>query len=442
MFKNLFISGITLGVVMLVLWFLPLQEIFTTVYAILPNLLGLLAGLLGLLAGIVIFLFVLPLIPTAIERLSNKPNRFRGESKVADYPVSPFGFFTSLARGLLKIKEASGGRFITCIMNHPGHTYAGLIDTTINPESADYWKVIKTPPGKKDAHPLPLPTGDVSLLNLIPVFLVWFWARWVYMITGYVFIGVYPYRRIRTYTLKRYKKGYGGAIEEIEDYSDHFRVANFTLPIFVPEADTSDQLQVGVTLDLILYVSNPVVVAYQIDDWAPRMVSSATACITEFVSSLTQEEITKRGKTGRHTMAQAISDLLDHINTDGAGNTIQTGIVTEQILVIDVSPVETVSEVKRRLAAVPFARVAADAEKILAVGVAAKLAEQIKAVRADPEIGLAVLAVEGNVRAAKEAGNGAIISIGSNTNELFQPAILKELRKANQGNPEKGKENE
>ncbi len=434
MFKNLFIPGITLGVVMLVLWLLPLQEIFTTVYLILSI-------PLGVLAGVTIFFFVLPLIPTAIERLSNKPNRFRGKSIVADYPVSPFGFFTSLAPGLIKIKEASGGRFMECIMHHPGHTFAGLIDTTINPESAEYWEVIKTPQGKKDAHPLPLSTGDRSLLKLIPALLIWFWARWVYKITGYVFIGIYPFQRIRTYTLKRYKKGYGGAIEEIEDYSDHFRAASFTLPIFVPESDTSDQLQVSTTLDNILRVSNPVRVAYQIDDWAPRMVSSVTACITEYVSSRTQQELTERGKTGRHSMANQVTQLLNHINADSNGNIIQTGIITEQILVIDVSPVETVSEVKRKLAAVPYARVESKAKEILAVGVAANLTEQMKAVRADPVIGLAVLSAERDVRAAKEAGRGAIITIGGGGNDQIQTAILQELRKTNSENSEKGKEN-
>ncbi len=432
MFKNLFIPGITLGVVTLALWLLPLQEIFTTVYLILST-------LLEVLAGAVIFFFVLPLIPTAIGRLSNKPNRFRGESKVANYPVSPFGFFTSLGPRLVKIKEASGGRFVECIMHHPGHTFAGLIDTTINPESAEYWEVIKTPQGKKDVHPLPLPTGDRSLLKLIPALLIWFWARWVYMLTGYVFIGVYPYQRVRTYTLKRYNKGYGGAIEEIEDYSDHYMVASFTLPIFVPEADTSDSLQVSATLDFILYVTNPFIVAYQIDDWAPRQVSSATACITEYASSQTLKELTTRGKTGEHSMAKEISRLLDDINTDSAGKSIRTGIVTEQILVNDVSPVESDSKIKRNLADVAYARVECEAQEIRAKGTAATLAEQMKVVRADPEIGLAVLAVEGNVRTAKEAGDGALVSIGG-TNNVLSAGILQELRRKS-GNPEKGKEN-
>ncbi len=370
---------------------------------------------IGVLVALVLFLFILPLIPTAVERLSNKPNRFRNDSKIADYSVSNFGFFTSLAPGQVKIIEA-GDRFIRCIMRYNGHTFAGFVDSSISENTSDYWEVIKTPVGKDDAHPFPAPEIGLSVL-------FWAWQRWVYHLTGYVCVGIYPFRRVRTYTLDRFKKARDGSIIEIEDYSDHFRVADFMFPVEIPKADTSDMSTVRVEVEAIPQVHNPFMVAYQTDDWANRLASEI------------------RSDVAGYTPTRPLTEVLAAKNNGGPDGLIQVlmkesatpGIRMKQVLIPDISQVEPDTEIGKRTAALAVARVDRAVKEELAIGDAAQLKAQIDVVKEGGNIGLAVLSVEGNVRTAKAAGDRAVVVLGGNggSADPIQAAMLHELKDIN-----------
>lgn len=359
-----------------------------------------------------LFLFILPVIPTAVERLSNRPNRFRGDSKIADYPVSSFGFFTSLAPGQVKIIEA-GDRFIRCIMRYNGHTFKGFVDSSISETTSEYWEVVETPPGRQDAHPFPLPKNGIYIL-------FWAWQRWVYHLTGYVCVGIYPFRRVRTYTLDRLKKARGGSIVETQDYSDHFRVADFMFPVEVPEADTSDMSTVRVEVESIPQVHNPFMVAYQTDDWADRLASEIKSDVTGY------------------TPTRPLSEVLAAKNDSGPNGLIHIlmkeaatpGIRMKQVLITDISLVEPRTEIGKKTAGLAVARVERQVKEELAKGDAAQLDAQIAVVKAGGHIGLAVLAAERDVRTAQAAGDRAVVVLGGGGGNAdpIQAAMLQELK--------------
>ncbi len=384
-----------------------------------------LSVLVGVPFAVIFFFFILPLIPTVIERLSNRPNRFRGNSTVADYPVSQFGFFTSLAPGQVKIIEASD-RFVYCIMRYNGHTYKGYVDSSVPMNTSDFWEVIKTPPNEKDAYPIQPPEASSRGFQRLPALLIWLWASWVYSLTGYVFVGIYPFRRVRTYKLKRVKKGYNGAILETEDYSDHFRVADFMFSVEVPEADTSDMSTVRVEVESIPQVHNPFAVAYQTDDWAARLTSEIKSDVTGYTPSRPLTEVlAAKNNLGPDGLIRALMKEC-----------VTPGIRMKQILITDISIVEPRTEIGKKFAGLAIARVERQAKEELAKGDAAQLREQIKVVKKGGPTGLAVLTAERDVRTAKAAGDRAVVVLGGNggSTDPTQAAILQELKEINLAN--------
>ena len=81
---------------------------------------------LGIYVGFWIALFVMPLVPTFIEGLTNEPNRNRTSTDERDYEVSEFGFFTEVLPGRVKVIER-GGEFIRCVMSYEDHLFKGEI---------------------------------------------------------------------------------------------------------------------------------------------------------------------------------------------------------------------------------------------------------------------------------------------------------------------------
>lgn len=396
-------------------------------------LLWILIGVLGVFFGVGIFLFTLPLIPTAIERLSNHPNRLRGKSTGTDeYPVDHFGFFTKLAPGQVKIIEA-GDRFLRCIMRFDGHTFAGFDRSQeLVRNRSGYWEVIPTSDGQDDAHPITRPLGPVRLFNLF----IWIWASWVYSLTGYVFIGLYPWRRVRTYPIKRFKtKKLSNGSEEtyrVDDYSDHFRVADFQFPVVIPETDTQDMMQVRVHLDGLIRVSNPYLAAYHTDDWAER----AEAAITDRVTAYTRPRplsdiLAAQSEEDSEHLALAVKSIGDPSQTTSDTITV-FGLKLVQVLVTDISPVETTSNTKKRISDLAFARIERKSAEERAHGDAAQLARQIEVVKEGGPAGFAVLASERNVRTAKAAGEKGIVVVGGASEvDPIQTAMLHELRDIN-----------
>lgn len=401
-------------------------------------------GLLGLFLGACIFLLALPYIPMAIQLLSNVPNRFRGNAKAtSEYEVDHFGFFTSLSPGQVKIIEA-GDHFIRCIMKSDGHTFKGLVETAISPNSKEFWEVVSTTDGQyrgaPDADPIPLSGGLIS-------FMINAWSRHVFRLTGYVFVGIYPYRNVRTYRLARLEshtlKNGMVEYEKVEDYSDHFRVKDFQFPVIIPEADTQDKMPVSFQIDVMTRIFNPYAAAYETNDWAQRTEKAVADCVTSYTRPLPLSEVlSAKQQDDGNELALKIKKIGE-LGGDLTDTTTTYGLTITQVLISDISAVEPSTEMKQKLAAAAIARVDSDAEAIRAEGErkamflraegqAAQLREQIKAVEENKLVGFAVLAKQRAVETAAAAGEKAIVVVGSGNGgadvDPIQAATLQEIR--------------
>lgn len=412
----------------------------------------------GMAIGTFIFLFILPLIPNAVATLSNDPNKNRpSNSEEWDYEPSNFGFFTELSPGRVKIIER-GGRFIKCIMRYDDHRFLGELES-FNPRSADYWEVVKNEKrDDPDSHPLPIPTWTkeneslskgalIFLSNLItyPVrFLWWIWKIWVYTLTGHVFTGLWPFQQVRIYPIRRYKivKHADGheEIHEVQDFSDHFRVADAQFPVFVPMAETKDKIPVKLRLNVMIRVYNPYKTAYGIDDWSARCSSAISDEGTHFTRPKPLSQVlTSEDESDVRELSDSIKKIGDRGLESFPGNSlIPIGIEITQALVPDISLAR--EEDIERLGDVARAVVDRDAKKERAKGDASQIRELSKAVRHYKHIGLAALSVEKSVRTAEAAGDKAIVVMGGdNSTDPIQAATLKEiqsLREENNTKPE------
>jgi len=423
--------------------------------------LGLVAMVIvGSYLGFWIVLFVMPLIPTFIERLTNKPNRNNpdGPSSKRNYPVSEFGFFTEVLPGRVKIIER-GGEFVRCVMSYEGYAFKGEIQKEtakkrLLPNDDAYWEVKKTPSKMTDSHPLPSDWTKFRkgmskkekakyLLVTFPIIFFsipwWIWKRWVFKVTGYVFTGIYPFQRVRTYPLEYFKKmKHGDGKEEItriEDYSDHFRVADFQFPVRVPSADTKDKIPVKIFIELMAKVFNPYQTAYWIDDWSSRLSAASVDGVTHFTRAREYDNVISIMDPANN---RDLSKEIEKIGTKGTSkdpvqNSVHAiGISLSQALIIDISPVD--DKDGQRLGEVARARVDRDSAVIRAEGRAAEIDKQSVAVKNNGAIGLAVLSAERNVRTAGAAGDKAIVVIGNGGDtDPIQAAILHELKKQNEG---------
>ena len=438
---------------------------------------------LGMYIGGFVFLFILPTLPGAIARLANKPNRYRpSEEEIArdypdraskealtkDYPVSEFGFFTQLAPGQVKIIQM-GERFVRCIMKFNDHTFYGFIlenDDILNNEldisHGKYWEVVKTDGKYPDAHPIPRPLYTrtdlgapnkwILRIGYLPVRIPWWlWKRWVYDLTGYVFTGVYPYRSVRTYPIERNKRNRNNQGREVhvpkEDYSDHFRVADFQFPLIIPEADTSDKIPVRMFIDIIFRVYNPYEAAYGTDNWASRLESAIADTVNIHTRALPLEKVlSAAGEEAARTLSHKIKEIgtlpvTDEQNPSGTSRkdgeriteVTSFGLIISQVLITDISPIEPSSDAQRKLGSLAYARIESDAMAARAVGQAAELREINKAVKKAGATGLAVLEARTRVNTAEAAGDRAIIILGGNNNTVdpVQVAALRELEALN-----------
>lgn len=417
------------------------------------SLLAIVGILLGCIVAFFMVLFALPLIPGAVASLANNPNandprrkeQERG-SEERDYPPSTFGFFTKLAPGQVKIIER-GERFVHCIMRYDGHLFKGQDpNNDIRRNTSDYWEVVETKkhPGTQDAHPIPTPKWRWTIAFFgIPV-LWWLWKRWVYMVTGHVFTGIYPFQQVLVYPIERSRtvKRSDGVEEvfRVADYSDHFRVADFRFPVLTPSADTKDKIAVKVLNELIARCFNPYLTAYGTDDWSPRLYAAASDGVTNFTRPRPLEEVL----SGTAVTIRALGDEIKKIGerpvsgttaSDTPNSTLPFGIEISQVLTVDISLANPSDA--QKLGDLAIARVDRQAKEERAKGDAAQLREQAEIMNQYGHNGLAVLAAERNVRTADAAakGKGAVVVVGggSNTVDPIEAAMLHELKQLNNG---------
>jgi hypothetical protein len=387
----------------------------------------------GLFIGFWIAMFILPLIPGAIDALSNKPNLHKvGGPEEISYPKSQFGFFTFLQPGRVKIIER-GERFIRCIMAYDGHMFKGeRTDNDLQPEHAEYWEVVTTTDGHQDSDPLPPPWGkrimtNLDFLNPIGI-LFWAWKRWVYSLTGGVFTGIPPFQNARTYPIERFKAQTAAdgqvTLKRIHDYSDHYRVADFQYPFISYSADSQDKIPFNITLNEVARVSNPYMLAYNTDDdWTTRLAASLGNSVTTFTRSHSANEVYSAKSAGA-----AATELATTVTTMTQEAVNEIGLLLKRTEIRDISAVNR--EHADRLAEEAFAKVKRAADEELAKGKAAYIREEGAALTEHPHAEI-VVQTEGLVRAAEAAGrNGGVVILGGQSTMVdpMQAAILKTLK--------------
>ena len=421
--------------------------------------------LIGLLVGIPVFLFLLPLIPGLVGLLANKPNRYRPHKTLRGggahaavgtteagppgtteltYPKSEFGFFTYIQPGRVKRKER-GQRFITLIMRFDGYMFEGeRTDNDLIPRQHEYWKVVRTKNGFDDSGPVPFPDWrrDSWWLYAPISILWWMWKWWVYKITGAVFVA-WPFERIPAYRMKRFKqitKEDGSSdYVPIEDWSDHYRVADFQYPAKIARADTKDKIPVTVLVNEVARVVNPYMTAYYTDeDWPLRLYASIADAITTYTRSRPLDDVqSAKNANQARELANEISLIGDENSFDKKrpeerGPVCDFGLVIRRSQIIDISPVTLQDgDIAKQLADLAVAKVEKEADKERAEGKAAYIEKSGEALRQYPEAAI-IPSIEGMVRAAEALNKGGGIGIFGGGIEPGQAALLRQLRQLQQ----------
>lgn len=399
---------------------------------ILPT--SLFGKVLGAMIGFVVFTFIMPWIPGAIDSFINRPNRRRPEGAgqeilARDYPKSSFGFFTYVQPGRVKMIER-GEKFVRAVMAYDGHMFFGeRTDNTLTPEHANYWEVVATEDPYADTHPIPFPTrkhGKRWWLYAPLSILFWAWKRWVYKVTGAVFTGIPPYQTVRTYPMEHFRRithGTGSVeLRRIEDYSDHYRVADFQFPVVVSDADTQDKIPVRVMLNEIGRVYNPYLTAFETDDdWPTRFIASVSNSVTLFTRARPLNTVL----TAQNT--EQAKELARTVTTSSGTSVKKFGIKIRESQVLDISPTDPT--IRTRLGDVALAQVDKDAALLRADALAAPVIAVGKALKDYPEA-VVVVQTEAMVKAAEAASkNGNLVLMGGNHLDTGQAALLQQLRR-------------
>ncbi len=424
------------------------------------------------------YLFALPFIPGAMDFLTNNPNGYRpdnqDEANKLEYTAATFGFFTDMQQGRVKIVVSMGGQFVKALMDYSGHLFAGEKPESRNdlsPRNPGYWKVVETRKalGERDSHPIPFPRLTRSTWWYRSIYyphslLWWLWKRYVYFLTGKVFVGIYPFRKIRTDGMRRTlvirlqnpKPGeLGIQLVQKNDYTDHYRVGRFQFAVFVPNVNCQDTIPVSVVVNFIGRVDNPWLTAFETDgDWPTRLFGSISDAVTAFGRTHPVSEVLTTKGEGADKGAGKLSQLIARIGKpkeeyetheaqddkdkpkfgdytfDGSASAFGIHTAPDAFpQIIDVSLLS--GKDLEKLAAPAFALAQEKADEHLATGQAAYTREIGKALKEHPQAESISLA-EAYKGVAAAAGDKAILHInlggGSSSNDSALEAILKILK--------------
>ncbi len=386
-------------------------------------------GLIGFIIGAAILLIILP-IYAAFGIFVNKPE---GLNK------SGFHLFTKLAPGQVKIIDREG-KLVRMIMDVGGKKFAR---TGGNPDQAEYWEIVPSLGKKED------PTDGVWQ----PIH---WWARIVYEQTGAVFIGIYPFARIREYNLERTEverteeqhneeqrpdsKKSNLLLTVKSDLSDHFRAKEFQFPMRITAAETADKIGLDIIGVAEMEVENPHKAAYGTDRWDQKVINLVTDAIIAKTKGMKldqalnakSEDIGEIQSEVNPEDIRAIQSAVKEITDDTkiCGIQIKGFRILEIKLVLDAKGLEAIQ-------AEAMAIQKAKATVIDGEARAKSLTAINKANEAGGKAALATMQAEALVRAAEAAGkNGSVILMpgSNNSNEVdsTQIAILAELKKLNE----------
>lgn len=385
--------------------------------------LTLIGGLSGFIIGAAILLIILP-IYAAFGIFVNKPE---GLNK------SGFHLFTKLAPGQVKIIDREG-KLVRMIMDVGGKKFARVG----NPDQAEYWEIIPSLGDKEH------PTAEVwSPIR--------WWAHVVYELTGAVFIGIYPFSRIREYPLERTEierneeknpevkhdkeesskgKDSNIVLKVIKDLSDHFRVKEFLFPMHITAAETADKIGLDIIGVAEMEVVNPHKAAYGTDRWDQKVINLVTDAIIAKTKGMKLDEAINAVEPEDVRAIQSAVEAIED-DTEICGIQIKGFRILEINLVLTAKGLEAIQAeamaIQKAKATVKDGE--ARATSLTAINNANK---------AGGEVALATMQAEALVRAAEAAGKngGSVILMpgGNSANgvDATQVAILTELKKLNE----------
>ncbi len=372
----------------------------------------------GILLNIIAFMLLTPLF---IGYLINRSEGTDPDEK------SGFHLFTFIEEGKAKI-IVKGDLIDRMIMVFADHSFARVGSR----DSAKYWQIKRKPGNAED------PLEDVYWL-FRP------WARYVYAVTGAVFTGIYPFQRVREYTLERTKvhrnekttsedisdsdKGLQGSnifLEVEEDISDHLRVQQFIYPIRIPAADTQDKVSVNILAVLKARVTNPHKAAFATPRWDHQLVNLATDAVNNYTRiSPLDLVLSAKDDNGAKGLNRAILSIKEDER--------KYGIEIEGVDILDISP-NLPEDEKKLLHAEALAKPVGKATVIDGDSRAQVLRKINNANKAGGAFAIETLRSEALVRAAGAAKAGTVIlPAGGTQNDPMSVALLAELRKEKEG---------
>jgi hypothetical protein len=370
--------------------------------------LGLLGALIGLFFCITLFMVALPIYGSA-GLFINRP----GETV-----KSGFHLFTKLEPGQVKA-IVRGDKLVRMVTNTAGKRFA----RTGEYDSAEYWELVD---GKTEN-----PVADV-----------WEPLRgWA----GLVFTGIYPFQRVREYTLERTKvnrsevgrehaTGKSNLELEVEtDISDHYRTREFLFPMHITGAETKDKIPLDIIGVAEMEVVNAYKAAFGTDRWDQKVINLVTDAINAITKTLPLDEALTANAGGGLAIQQAATDIKE--------DTEVCGIEIVGFKILEINPVLS-PEGLVAIQAEAIALQKAKATRVDGKARADALRDLNEANAAGGDHSVATMQAEALVRAAEAAGRGGgsvILMPGGDRASVdpTQVAILAELKKLNQrrGNP-------
>ena len=410
-------------------------------------------ALLGIYTGLSLCLFVLPLIPGAIDSLSNKPQEEGGN-------VNPnFGFFVALEQGRVVIIQR-GKKFMFALMDFANHMWLGERHNSLTKRRPAFWEVVNSGVVHEeskgvvqdtvyhDTHPIPFPVkdkGDVLrrwwwvLYSPLSIHL-WVWKRWVYSTTGGVFTGIYPFQTVRTHKMAYMKKVLNPdgswKLEPTKNTSNHYRVGEFQVLVTIAKAETQDSIELNVTISLILRVFNPFIAAYKTDgDLIGRILSIVSDEVGAYVRTKARNEVMNaKSPDEARALAKAIFNLGIRPTDENAPMPplCEIGIETSRAQIEDISLVD--EGMATALGAKSIALVTQEADEILAKGLAAYPKALLDATSGNPNA-VKMAEIAAGVEMAKAlAGSqnpGVMVTLGGHNSDqtaAIEAAVLQTLR--------------
>jgi hypothetical protein len=378
--------------------------------------LGLFGAFIGLAVCVALFMVALPIYGSAGLFINRPGGKVR----------SGFHFFTKLEPGQVKA-IVRGDKLVRMITNTAGKRF---VRKSKNPateyDSAEYWEL-----------------EDGKTEN--PVADVWEpirgWAQLVYDKTGLVFTGIYPFQRVREYTLERTKvnrsevgreqaTSKSNLVLEVDtDISDHYRTREFLFPMHITGAETKDKIPLDIIGVAEMEVVNAYKAAFGTDRWDQKVINLVTDAINATTKTLPLDMALTADAGRGLAIQQAATNIEEDMEV--------CGIEIKGFKILEINPVLD----KEGLAAIQAEAIALQKAKATRVDGKARadaLRDLNEANVAGGEHSVATMEAEAFVRAAEaigKSGGSAILMPGGGrqTADPTQVAILAELKKLNQG---------